>query len=65
MEDLTRISDHFPTNSMGLSEEPLHTGISVMALVSNVSMGHLFVTMNGNSMTYLILIVPGELACAH
>jgi len=43
VEDLTRISDHFATNSMGSSKEPLHTGVSVMALVSSVCMGHLLV----------------------
>jgi len=43
LEDLTRISDRFPTNSMGSGKEPLHAGVSVMALVSSVCMGHLFV----------------------
>jgi hypothetical protein len=43
MDNLTRISDHFPTNSMGSSKEPLHTGVSVKALVSSVCMGHLLV----------------------
>jgi len=42
MEDLTRISGHFPTNSMG-SSKALRTGVSVKALVSSICMGHLLV----------------------
>jgi len=43
MEDLGRLSDHFPTNSMGLRKKPLHSGVSVAALVSSVCMAHLLV----------------------
>jgi len=43
MEDLSRLSGHFPTNSMGLRKKPLQSGVSVAALVSTVCMGHLLV----------------------